>query len=60
MIKYSTSDVEILVKFVNSGMSEDMYEEGYENIVNIDISHAVVKYMEEKCKIRYNGMQCMI
>ncbi len=37
-----------------------MYEDGYENVLNIDISHTVVKYMEEKCKTRYNGMQCII
>ena len=29
-----------------------MYEDGYENIVNVDISHTVVKYMEEKIKSR--------
>jgi len=29
-----------------------MYEDGYEEIVNIDISHTVVKYMEEKIKGR--------
>jgi ubiquinone/menaquinone biosynthesis C-methylase UbiE len=29
-----------------------MYEDGYEEIVNIDISHTVVKYMEEKIKAR--------
>ncbi len=40
-------------------MSEDMFEDGYENIVNIDVSHTVIKYMEDKCKTRYNGMQCI-
>jgi len=29
-----------------------MYEDGYENITNIDISHTVVKYMEDKTKSR--------
>lgn len=29
-----------------------MYEDGYEEIVNIDISHTVVNYMEEKIKAR--------
>jgi 2-polyprenyl-3-methyl-5-hydroxy-6-metoxy-1,4-benzoquinol methylase len=45
-------------KYSNTGMSEDMFEEGFENITNIDISHTVIKYMEEKCKARYNGMSC--
>jgi len=38
--------------FILIGLSEDMYEDGYENIVNIDISYTVVKYMEEKIKAR--------
>ena len=29
-----------------------MYEDGYENIINVDISHTVTKIMEEKCKSR--------
>ncbi len=29
-----------------------MYEEGYENIINIDISDNCVKYMQEKIKTR--------
>ncbi len=33
-----------------------MYEDGYEDIVNIDISHTVVKFMEEKIKTRYPKM----
>ncbi|CAI2380445.1 unnamed protein product [Moneuplotes crassus] len=37
----------------NSRMSEEMYEEGYENITNVDISPSVIKAMaeeyEEKC-----------
>ncbi len=38
------------------GLSEDMYDDGYENITNIDISHTVVKYMEEKIKSRFPKM----
>jgi hypothetical protein len=52
-------DAEILVKISYTGMSEDMFEDGFENITNIDISHTVIKYMEEKCKTRYTGMQCI-
>lgn len=41
-----------------------MYEDGYENITNIDISSTVVKYMEEKIKSRcpkmiYKQMDCL-
>lgn len=38
-------------------MSEDMFEDGFEAITNIDISHTVVKYMEEKCKQRCPTMK---
>lgn len=33
-----------------------MYEDGYENITNIDISSTVAKYMEEKLKTRCPNM----
>ncbi len=33
-----------------------MYEDGYENIVNIDISHTVVNYMKEKFQGRCPNM----
>lgn len=33
-----------------------MYEDGYENIVNIDISNTVVRYMEDKVKSRCPNM----
>lgn len=35
-----------------------MYEDGFENILNIDISATVVKYMEDKCKVRCPNMSC--
>jgi hypothetical protein len=35
-----------------------MYEDGYENITNIDISNTVTKYMEEKTKARCPNMKC--
>merc|ERR1712093_206756 len=34
----------------NSRLSEEMYEEGYQNITNIDISNVVIKAMQEKYK----------
>jgi hypothetical protein len=40
------------------GLSEDMYEDGYENIQNIDISHTITKYMEDRCKTKYPEMKC--
>jgi hypothetical protein len=39
-------------------MSEDIYDDGYHNITNIDFSSVVVKAMQDKIKDRV-GMQCM-
>ena len=33
----------------NSLLSEDMYNDGYNNIVNIDFSHVVIQNMKRKC-----------
>ena len=38
-------------------LSEDMYDDGYHNIVNIDFSKTVIENMTEKCKDRV-GMEC--
>jgi hypothetical protein len=38
-------------------LSEDMYDDGYHNIVNIDFSKTVIQNMAEKCKDRV-GMEC--
>ena len=38
------------------GLSEDMYEDGFENIINIDISNTVAKYMDDKLKTRCPNM----
>lgn len=40
----------------NSRLSEEMYEEGYQNITNIDISHTCVRYMEDKLKTKCPNM----
>ena len=40
----------------NSRMSEEMYEEGYEHITNIDISFSVVKTMTEEYKEKCPNM----
>ena len=34
----------------NSKMSEDMFEDGYQNITNVDISFTVIKQMQEYYK----------
>lgn len=34
----------------NSTLSEDMYNDGYRNIVNIDFSPVVIENMKQKCK----------
>lgn len=38
-------------------LSEDMYDDGYHNIVNIDFSGTVIRNMAEKCRDRV-GMEC--
>ncbi|KAF9956097.1 hypothetical protein BGZ72_003034 [Mortierella alpina] len=40
----------------NSTLSEDMYDDGFHNIVNIDFSKTVIDNMTEKCKDRV-GME---
>jgi hypothetical protein len=35
-----------------------MYEDGFENITNIDISHNVTNYMKERCQGRCPNMVC--
>jgi len=35
---------------LNSGLSEEMFDDGYENITNIDFSSTSVKTMAEKLK----------
>jgi len=37
-----------------------MYEEGYQNITNTDISQICVKTMDEKNKIKYPQMACIL
>ncbi|KAL4441978.1 hypothetical protein ABPG74_003729 [Tetrahymena malaccensis] len=45
----------------NSRMSEEMFDEGYQNITNIDISQVVTKAMQEKYKDKGPNMKylCM-
>ena len=40
----------------NSRLSEELSEEGYEDITNIDFSTKVITIMEEKCKAKYPKM----
>ena len=44
----------------NSEMSEEMYDDGYHNIVNIDISHNVIKFMKERNKQRPKMTFCQM
>ena len=37
-------------KLINSGLSEEMYEDGFTNITNVDFSPSVVAAMVEKLK----------
>ena len=37
-----------------------MYEDGFEHITNIDISHTVISYMREKCQGRCPNMVCKL
>ena len=41
----------------NSRLSEEMYEDGYENIYNIDYSTKVISQMEERCKEKCPNMK---
>ncbi|KAI9228063.1 MAG: S-adenosyl-L-methionine-dependent methyltransferase [Piptocephalis tieghemiana] len=36
----------------NSTLSEDMYDDGYTNLVNVDFSHTVIEQMRERCADR--------
>ena len=38
------------------GLSEEMYDDGYNNIANIDISFTVIKQMQELYKDKYPNM----
>jgi SAM-dependent methyltransferase len=40
----------------NSTMSEEMYNDGYENITNIDFSSKAISQMEERCRVKYPKM----
>ena len=48
----------LLTKYVVQilGLSEEMYDDGYQNIVNIDISFTVIKQMQELYKDKYPNM----
>ena len=44
------SDRILILGCGNSSLSEDMYRDGYRNIVNIDFSAVVIENMKRKCK----------
>jgi hypothetical protein len=37
-----------------------MFDEGFQNITNIDISNTVIKQMQEKYKIKGSNFNCII
>jgi hypothetical protein len=39
-------------------LSEDMYEDGYLNITNVDYSNTIVKVMEDRYKQRGEDIKC--
>ena len=41
-------------------MSEEMFDDGYQNITNIDISNIVVKAMQEKYKDKGPNFKCLL
>jgi hypothetical protein len=43
---------------MTAGMSEEMYEEGYNHITNIDISMTVIKQMSDMYKEKCPNMLC--
>ena len=40
------------------GLSEELYDDGYTNITNIDNSPSVVQFMQEKFKDKEISIQC--
>ena len=44
----------------NSRLSEELSEEGYEDITNIDFSPKVIAIMEEKCKPKFPKMSFLV
>jgi len=55
--EYVKPEYEILnVGCGNSKISEEMYNDGYENITNIDISAAVIKHMNDLYKEKIPSM----
>lgn len=40
-----------------SGVSEEMFDDGFQNITNIDISFTVIKQMQELYKEKYPTLQ---
>lgn len=39
-----------LLQRSNLALSEDLYRDGYENIVNVDFSESVIRMMRERCR----------
>jgi ubiquinone/menaquinone biosynthesis C-methylase UbiE len=55
--KYISKDSKILMLGCgNSVLSEELYQNGYTDIVNIDISSVVISQMKDRCDIQYPKM----
>ena len=54
-------DIKILVVGCgNAPFSEDMYDDGYHNIVNNDISEVVIDIMKDRNSVQRPGMQWLV
>lgn len=40
----------VILQRSNLALSEDLYRDGYENIVNVDFSESVIRMMRERCR----------
>ena len=45
-----------LLRFL--GMSEEMFQDGYERIISMDISENVVNFMMSKCRNKRDDFKC--
>lgn len=50
----------LMVGCGNSKLSEQMYDDGYHSIVNIDISQAVIDQMRETCDKKGKKMEWVV